>query len=156
LQELEAQGSSAVAGRRFRQPLGEDAMMTFGSHRGYHNRGRCPIETVKLYWKRIADGFIAQFGLSEEAVVAIPAAEWQIIQERSTDELANMLWEWAGLVRLPDPDHSGREERYLLLGSSTAGRLVVVAHTERGDRIRIISARKPTRPERRQYEQGSE
>jgi uncharacterized protein len=59
-------------------------------------------------------------------------------------------------LAISDPDHSGREERYLLLGSSTAGRLVVVAHTVRRDRIRIISARKPTRRERRQYEQGSE
>jgi uncharacterized protein len=59
-------------------------------------------------------------------------------------------------LAIPDPDHSGREERYLLLGSSTSGRLLVVAHTERGERIRIISARKPTRGERRQYEQGSE
>jgi uncharacterized protein len=59
-------------------------------------------------------------------------------------------------LTISDPEHSGREERYLLLGASTAGRLVVVAHTERRDRIRIISARKPTRRERRQYEQGSE
>jgi uncharacterized protein len=59
-------------------------------------------------------------------------------------------------LTIPDPDHSGGEERYLLLGASRAGRLLVVAHTERGDRIRIISARKPTQRERRQYEQGSE
>lgn len=58
-------------------------------------------------------------------------------------------------LTIPDPDHSDREERYLLLGNSTAGRLLVVAHTERGNRIRIISARKPTRRERREYEQGT-
>ena len=56
---------------------------------------------------------------------------------------------------IPDPEHSGSEVRFLLLGRSDAGRLLVVAHTERGNRIRIISARSPTRRERRDYEQGS-
>ncbi|QDV91359.1 hypothetical protein RAS2_24550 [Phycisphaerae bacterium RAS2] len=53
-----------------------------------------------------------------------------------------------------DPDHSEREERYLTFGHSIAGRLLVVAHTDRGDRIRIISARMATRRERALYEEG--
>jgi uncharacterized protein len=56
---------------------------------------------------------------------------------------------------IPDPDHSGGETRYLLLGRSNAERLLVVAHTERADRIRIISARLATRNERRNYEEGT-
>jgi len=53
-----------------------------------------------------------------------------------------------------DPDHSVGEERFVTFGVSTSGRLLVVAHTERGDTIRIISAR-PARPgERNIYEEG--
>lgn len=54
---------------------------------------------------------------------------------------------------IPDPEHSGQEVRFLLLGRSSTGRLLVVAHTERGERIRIISARPATRRERRDYEE---
>ena len=53
-----------------------------------------------------------------------------------------------------DPDHSLDEERYLVLGASSAGRLLVVSHTERPPRTRIISARPATRNERSHYEQG--
>jgi uncharacterized DUF497 family protein len=51
---------------------------------------------------------------------------------------------------------SAREARYLLLGTSRRGRLLAIAHTERGGRIRLISARPATRHERRDYEEGSE
>jgi uncharacterized DUF497 family protein len=50
-----------------------------------------------------------------------------------------------------DPDHSDDEDRFLLLGATHIGQLVVVAHTDRGDRVRIISARMATRRERRTY-----
>jgi uncharacterized DUF497 family protein len=53
---------------------------------------------------------------------------------------------------IADPEHSVGEERWILLGLSFTGRLVVVAHTERRDTIRLISARLATRSERRQYE----
>lgn len=56
---------------------------------------------------------------------------------------------------LPDPDHSIDEQRYLVLGTSTRGRLLVVAVTERTPRTRLISARRATRKERSQYEQKS-
>ena len=52
-----------------------------------------------------------------------------------------------------DPDHSANELRYLTFGVSDRGRSLVVAHTPRGDNIRIISARGMTPRERRQYEQ---
>jgi uncharacterized protein len=53
-----------------------------------------------------------------------------------------------------DPDHSKGEGRFVTFGVSSAGRLLVVAHTERGDRLRIISARPATKRERRIYEEG--
>jgi uncharacterized DUF497 family protein len=52
----------------------------------------------------------------------------------------------------PDDDHSLDEERYTATGLSQFGRLVLVTYTDRGDRIRIISARKPTRREVGKYE----
>ena len=51
-----------------------------------------------------------------------------------------------------DPQHSGDEARFVTIGLSTSRRLITVAHAERGDRIRIISARRATRRERRKYE----
>ena len=53
-----------------------------------------------------------------------------------------------------DPDHSVGETRLIMFGISSAGRLLVVSHTVRGNRIRIISARPATRPERKLYEEG--
>lgn len=53
-----------------------------------------------------------------------------------------------------DPDHSEDEERYLIVGQSSRGRLLIVSYTERGDSIRLISAREVTRTEREVYEEG--
>jgi hypothetical protein len=58
-------------------------------------------------------------------------------------------------ITFPDPDHSVGENRYVIIGLSRFGQLLVVAHTDRGMRIRLISARKATRQERRFYEEGS-
>jgi uncharacterized DUF497 family protein len=52
-----------------------------------------------------------------------------------------------------DPDHSGSESRFITIGMSNRRRLLMVAHAERNERIRIISARKLTHNERRIYEQ---
>jgi uncharacterized protein len=52
-----------------------------------------------------------------------------------------------------DPDHSAHENRYLMIGTSAVGRLLHVAFADRGQRIRIISARKPTRGEKKFYEE---
>ncbi len=54
----------------------------------------------------------------------------------------------------PDEAHSEEETRFLTIGASHRGRLLVVAHTERDNNIRIISARRATRREREFYEQG--
>ena len=53
-----------------------------------------------------------------------------------------------------DPDHSDDEDRYLTMGQSAEGRLLVISHTDRGDTIRIISARAESRHERKDYEDG--
>ncbi len=52
-----------------------------------------------------------------------------------------------------DPDHSENEERYLIIGRSSPRRLLIVSYTERGDSIRLISAREVTRSEREAYEE---
>lgn len=56
-------------------------------------------------------------------------------------------------VTMPDPDHSHDEERRITVGLSNHRRLLIVSHTERGDRIRIISARELTRSESEAYEE---
>jgi uncharacterized protein len=53
-----------------------------------------------------------------------------------------------------DPDHSVDERRLVTFGVSSSGRLLVVAHTDRGDAIRIVSARPATRAERKLYEES--
>jgi uncharacterized DUF497 family protein len=54
---------------------------------------------------------------------------------------------------VPDPDHSADESRYLIFGRSKGGKHLIVSFTERGDRIRLISARTMTPRERKAYEQ---
>ncbi len=57
-------------------------------------------------------------------------------------------------ITIPDPAHLIGEDRFITIGTSANGKLIVIVHTERDDIIRIISARNATRNERRQYEQG--
>jgi hypothetical protein len=52
-----------------------------------------------------------------------------------------------------DPDHSEEEDRYIIIGQSQRARLLMVSHTERGERIRIVSARPLTPTEREAYEE---
>jgi len=59
------------------------------------------------------------------------------------------MWRWSTL----DPDHAAGEERFLIVGMSSERKLLVVVHTMRGARIRIISARIATQHERRSYEE---
>jgi uncharacterized protein len=56
-------------------------------------------------------------------------------------------------ITIDDPDHSEDELRFLLLGKGHSGRLLVVSHTDRGETVRIISARLANRHERRTYEE---
>lgn len=55
-----------------------------------------------------------------------------------------------------DEEHSDEEDRYISMGMSKLGRIVVVSYTERDDRMRIISARTANKRERSQYEKTSE
>ena len=57
-------------------------------------------------------------------------------------------------VTVADPDNEEGEQRWLLIGTSARGRAIVVVHAERGENIRIISARNATKHERREYEEG--
>jgi uncharacterized DUF497 family protein len=59
------------------------------------------------------------------------------------------------LWTFPDPAHSDFEQRYLDIGYSSKGRILVVSHTERDRNIRLISCRKATATERRAYEEGN-
>ena len=70
----------------------------------------------------------------------------------SFDEAATVFGDLLGTT-VPDPDHSLAEHRYITIGMSNRHRLVMVAHTERRERIRIISARELTRSEREAYEE---
>jgi len=54
-----------------------------------------------------------------------------------------------------DPLHSEEEDRLILIGNSCKNRLLVIVYMERRDRIRIISARKTTKKERKQYEENA-
>lgn len=56
-------------------------------------------------------------------------------------------------VVFEDPDHSLHEKRYLIMGQSSEGRLLVVSYTERSRRVRLINARPATRHERKAYEE---
>lgn len=71
----------------------------------------------------------------------------------SFDEVTSAFYD-ALSVTIPDPDHSVAESRFLLIGLTVSGRLVVVSHTDRGRRIRIISARRANRHERADYEKS--
>lgn len=59
-------------------------------------------------------------------------------------------------IAINDPLHARGEARFVLIGHSYQNRLLVVVHTERSDRIRIISARQATRAERKRYEENAE
>ncbi|MBM3493043.1 MAG: BrnT family toxin [Armatimonadetes bacterium] len=59
-------------------------------------------------------------------------------------------------ITVADPSHSFTEQRELTFGCCSDGRLLVVAHTERGGRMRLISARLATPRERKAYEQGAD
>jgi uncharacterized DUF497 family protein len=57
-------------------------------------------------------------------------------------------------MTFPDPDHSSDERREITIGCTLKGYVVFVSHCELGEQIRIIGARRATRTEREQYEEG--
>jgi uncharacterized DUF497 family protein len=58
-------------------------------------------------------------------------------------------------IAIPDPDHDIDEERFVIVGMSSKRSLLIVVHTIRGERIRLISARSATKHEKRNYEETS-
>lgn len=72
-----------------------------------------------------------------------------------TFDEASTVFGDARSLTIPDPVHSEVEDRFVTMGSSYRGKLVVVVHTERGDNIRIISARPANRRERKAYEEST-
>ena len=69
----------------------------------------------------------------------------------SFDEAASVFLD-ALSITIPDPDHSVGEHRFLTMGLSSKGRILVVAHSEQGDTIRIITSRLASASERKRYE----
>ena len=89
---------------------------------------------MSLLWSRKAEANLRKHGVS--------------FDEASTvfgDPLA---------ATVPDPDHSAHEVRSITIGQSVSQLLVVVVHADRGEVIRIISARRPTLGEKKKYAQG--
>jgi uncharacterized protein len=68
----------------------------------------------------------------------------------SFDEAMTVFADWESIT-IADPDHSEDEERFLVVGLSLRGRMLVVSHAERGQNTRIISARRADSHERRKY-----
>ncbi|MCI5116126.1 MAG: BrnT family toxin [Candidatus Electrothrix sp. AW1] len=69
------------------------------------------------------------------------------------DEAATVFLDPLSMT-IPDHDHSAEEQRYIDIGSSGKGRVLVVVYTDRGVNIRIISCRKATYSERQYYEES--
>jgi len=88
--------------------------------------------------------------------------EWHPVKARTNRRRHGVTFEEAATVftdplssTIPDPLHSEEEERFIIIGQSIQRRLLVVVHTDRGDSIRIISARVANAHERETYEQTS-
>ena len=81
-----------------------------------------------------------------------PQSIWRTTQSRLTKQ--RLFFDDPLYVDFYDPDHSYDEQRYLIVGESWQRRLLIVSSTERGDTIRLISAREATPAERRDYERG--
>jgi uncharacterized DUF497 family protein len=86
--------------------------------------------------------------------------EWDPVKGRQNRRKHRVLFQEAASVfgdplaiTYPDPDHSSSEQRFITIGVSSAGRVLIVAHADRDENIRIISARKTTPGEREHYEE---
>ena len=86
-------------------------------------------------------------------------AKANLRKHRTSFERAATIFRDPNLLSIPDEEHSANEERWITMGLDESGSLLVLSHTFEGvtreiARIRIISARKATKKERRQYEEG--
>ena len=86
--------------------------------------------------------------------------EWDPKKAVANEQKHNITFQEASTIfgdrlsmTFADPDHSRNEQRYLTFGLSKHNRLLIVSHTDRGDKTRIVSARLMDRKERRIYEE---
>lgn len=89
--------------------------------------------------------------------------EWDIEKAKGNERKHDVTFDEASTVfadplsvAISDPLHSENEDRFILVGNSHKGRILIVVHTERLENIRIISARKATKNERSYYESNAE
>ena len=89
--------------------------------------------------------------------------EWGTQKAKSNEQKHGITFDEASTVfedplslTIHDPLHSENEERFTLIGVSHKNRILIVVYTERGDNIRIISARKATKNERSYYESNAQ
>lgn len=80
-------------------------------------------------------------------------AQINLTKHRVSFDQAKTVFDDPLFLVFTDPDHSIEEQRLIIMGESSQGRLLVVAYTERGEVTRLISAREATRGERRAYEE---
>jgi uncharacterized protein len=85
--------------------------------------------------------------------------EWDVDKARANAAKHRVTFEEAATVfsdplelTIPDPNHSVGEDRYVSIGTSSRGRLLVVGYAERGSKIRVIFARRATMREQHDYE----
>ena len=90
-----------------------------------------------------------------------PHFEWSTekakinLQKHQVDfDEASTIFDDPQFITFLDEEHSFEEERYITIGLSNTNRLLMVAHTERNDNIRIISARKVTKDEEKFYQEA--
>jgi uncharacterized DUF497 family protein len=88
---------------------------------------------------------------------------WDLRKARSNLAKHGVAFEEASTIfgdslslTIPDPEHSHMERRHITMGTTFNGKLLVVVHTDRGDNICIISARRASRRERKFYEETIE
>jgi uncharacterized DUF497 family protein len=132
-------------------------------------RGRHPVkflldtDHISIVQIQVAATFATVAGQREEYGSAMMPLEFEWDEDKAKVNLKKhrVSFEEASTVfgdplalTIPDPQHSEEEERFVTLGESHRRRLLVVVSTERGKRIRIISARVATRKERKDYEEG--
>ena len=86
--------------------------------------------------------------------------EWDKRKARSNLDKHGVSFEEAATIfgdrmslTIPDLEHSLTEQRYITMGKALTDKLLVVVHTDRGDNIRVISARRASRRERKFYEE---
>ena len=108
-----------------------------------------PSQELGLQASRFAVYFLLMEFDWDDEKAAINLADHKV----SFDE-AKTVFDDPLYVDFYDPDHSYDEHRYLIIGESQQGRLLIVSYTERGDLTRLISARETTPAERRDYENG--